>query len=161
MQLVRVKLSRRGKPPPRDAKPLTSPSDVSDFVRRRIGRDASEHLLVILLDSHCVPLGFLEYGTGHADRCRIAPAEVARAVLLANATAVILAHNHPSGSRVFSDDDETFTRSLARALALFDVEVYDHVLVTPKGKYSTGYDSMRARGMLAGSLAAEPRFGRP
>ena len=47
----------------------------------------------------------------------------------ANATAVIFAHNHPSGVAEPSHADEILTRSLKRALALVDVQVLDHFIV--------------------------------
>lgn len=154
MQLLRVKLSRRGQPP-RNKHPLRTATDVADFVRRRIGRDAAEKILVILLNSDRVPLGFLEFTTGSPEQCRVSPAEVAKAALLANATAVILAHNNPSGNREFSAADEALTRSLSRALQLFEIELFDHVLVGPRGRFSASFNSMRSHGLLPATEVAD------
>ena len=59
----------------------------------------------------------------------MAPREVFRDALLANAAAVVLAHNHPSGDPEPSRDDELLTRRLARAGELVGVELLDSLVV--------------------------------
>ena len=58
------------------------------------------------------------------------PREVVKEALQHNAAAVILAHNHPSGSATPSKADEALTHTLKAALALVDVRVLDHIVVT-------------------------------
>ena len=60
-----------------------------------------------------------------------------------NASAVILAHNHPSGSVEPSRADEALTQTLKAALALVDVRVLDHIIVAPGQALS-----MTERGLL-------------
>jgi DNA repair protein RadC len=62
--------------------------------------------------------------------------EVARQALLHNASAVILAHNHPSGVMEPSQADEFVTRRLRDALALLDIRVLDHFIVGDRSCYS-------------------------
>jgi DNA repair protein RadC len=57
------------------------------------------------------------------------PREVVKNALSRNAAAVILAHNHPSGSAEPSRADEALTAALKQALALIDVKVLDHFIV--------------------------------
>jgi DNA repair protein RadC len=57
------------------------------------------------------------------------PREVVKAALACNAAAVVLAHNHPSGSAEPSRADEMLTQALKQALALIDVRVLDHLVV--------------------------------
>jgi len=57
------------------------------------------------------------------------PREVFKAALLANAAAIILTHNHPSGDPTPSADDMALTRRLAEAGTLIGVEVLDHIIV--------------------------------
>lgn len=57
------------------------------------------------------------------------PREVARAALLRNAAAVIVAHNHPSGDPRPSESDIVLTRRLDRALALIEIRLLDHIVV--------------------------------
>jgi DNA repair protein RadC len=61
------------------------------------------------------------------------PRELVRAALLHNASAVILAHNHPSGNTQPSRADEALTQTIKAALALIDVRVLDHMIVTGSG----------------------------
>jgi DNA repair protein RadC len=65
---------------------------------------------------------------GTIDGASVHPREVARVVLEANAAAVILFHNHPSGQTSPSTADELITQRLRETLALLDVRVLDHLL---------------------------------
>jgi len=56
--------------------------------------------------------------------------------LLANASAMILAHNHPSGTLKPSDTDIKLTRKLKSAGEILDIAVYDHMILTREGYYS-------------------------
>src|SRR5262249_14852444 len=64
------------------------------------------------------------------------PREVVREVLEANAAAVILFHNHPSGVAEPSQADELITRRLREALSLIDVRVLDHLIIGDAKEYS-------------------------
>ena len=66
---------------------------------------------------------------GTLSQASVYPREVVVRALAHRAVAVVLAHNHPSGSVQTSRADEALTRSLANALALVDVRVLDHVIV--------------------------------
>ena len=55
----------------------------------------------------------------------------------ANACAVILAHNHPSGNLVASDADIRITKNVKEALKLVDIELLDHMILTYEEKYAT------------------------
>ena len=65
----------------------------------------------------------------------IHPREVFKGALLANAHAVILAHNHPSGDVEPSNADKTVTSMLVDAGNLLDVKVLDHVIIGSKGGF--------------------------
>ncbi|MBP6727366.1 MAG: DNA repair protein RadC, partial [Thauera sp.] len=62
--------------------------------------------------------------------------EVAKEALRHNAAAVILYHNHPSGNMEPGNADEILTRTLKDALAMVDVRVLDHFIVTPHATMS-------------------------
>ncbi len=64
------------------------------------------------------------------------PREVARVVLEANAAAVILFHNHPSGVADPSQADELITQRLRETLSLLDVRVLDHLIIGEGREYS-------------------------
>ena len=73
---------------------------------------------------------------GTLTEARVYPREVVRRALHYNAAAVILAHNHPSGSAAPSQDDRRLTRDLVRALRLVDIDVFDHFIVAGTDVYS-------------------------
>ena len=73
---------------------------------------------------------------GTIDGASVHPHEVARTVLEANAAAVILFHNHPSGVAEPSQADELITQRLREALSLLDVRVLDHLIIGEGREYS-------------------------
>jgi len=73
---------------------------------------------------------------GTIDGASVHPREVVRTVLEANAAAVILYHNHPSGICEPSRADELITRRLREALQLIDVRILDHLIVGDTTEYS-------------------------
>jgi DNA repair protein RadC len=73
---------------------------------------------------------------GTIDGASVHPREVARVVLEANAAAVILFHNHPSGEISPSAADEMITQRLRETLSLLDVRVLDHLIIGEGREYS-------------------------
>lgn len=117
---------------------LTDGRDVFDsadavkaYLRLHLGGEPAEHFAVMFLDSQYRAIAFERMFTGTLTQTRVYPREVVLAALRHNAAAVILAHNHPSGSVQPSLEDEALTRSLKTAMALVDVRVVDHVIVGP------------------------------
>lgn len=66
----------------------------------------------------------------------IYPREIAKAALTHNAAAVILGHNHPSGTTEPSAADKRITERITRSLGLLDIRVLDHVIVSTGGSFS-------------------------
>lgn len=108
---------------------LTSPGSVRDYLRVSLGAREHEVFVVILLDAQHRVIRAEELFRGTLGQTSVYPREVVKAVLAANAAAVIFAHNHPSGVAQPSQADELLTRSLKDALALVDVKVLDHFIV--------------------------------
>lgn len=108
---------------------LTSPDATRDFLTMTLATEPKEIFGLILLDTqHCV-LGFESLFTGTIDGASVYPREIVKCVLDANAAAVILAHNHPSGHREPSQADRTITQKIKQALNTVEVRVLDHLLV--------------------------------
>ena len=80
--------------------------------------------------------------SGSISSAAIYPREIVKQVIALKASAVIVAHNHPSGCPNPSNDDRLITRKIAMALATIDVQLLDHIVV---GK---GYFSMADEGWL-------------
>lgn len=108
---------------------MESPTDVKNYLRLQISTLQHEEFWVLFLDTqHCV-LSFDSMFRGTLGQTSVYPREVVKRALEVNAAAVILAHNHPSGSVIPSRADEYLTKTLKDALALVDVRVLDHMIV--------------------------------
>lgn len=108
---------------------LSSPAAVRDYLRLAIGAREHEVFVVVFLDAQHRVLACEELFRGTLTQTSVYPREVVKAALRANAAAVVLAHNHPSGVAEPSQADELLTRNLRDALSLVDVKVLDHFIV--------------------------------
>ncbi len=90
---------------------------------------AHEVFCCLYLDNRNRVISFDELFRGTIDGAAVYAREVVKQALARNATAVILAHNHPSGMAEPSLADELMTRRLREALALVDIRVLDHLVV--------------------------------
>lgn len=133
--LLLAKLQRQGS--------IANPEDAGNFLRMRLGALRHEEFHVLWLDNRHRILDCQRLFTGTVDGASVHPREVVRAALAINASAVVLAHNHPSGVAEPSSADRSITQELIAALRLIDVRVLDH-LVIGAGEVV----SMAARGLL-------------
>lgn len=117
-------------PPDPECRPeITSPdAAAAALVPALVGSDR-ERCVAALLDTKHRVLETVTVSLGSLDHTFMSPREVFRDALLANAAALVLAHNHPSGDPEPSRDDELLTRRLVRAGQLVGVEVLDHLVV--------------------------------
>lgn len=114
----------------KEAEVLTSPHVVKDYLRLLLADRPHEVFAVVFLDSQHRVLETVEMFRGTLTQTSVYPREVVIECLNRNAAAVILCHNHPSGSATPSRADEMLTQTLKQALALVDVRVLDHFIVT-------------------------------
>lgn len=89
---------------------------------------------MMLLDNQHRIIEIIEVGQGTIDAMSVYPREVIKLVLQYDAKAVILFHNHPSGSSEPSSADDTMTYRLQAAFNTIDVRLLDHV-VLGKGRF--------------------------
>jgi DNA repair protein RadC len=108
---------------------LTDPSIAGQFCAAKIRHYEREVFGVLFLDNRHRLLAFeiLFYGT--IDGAEVYPREVARAALRHNAAAIIVTHNHPSGSTEPSAADRAVTLRLRDALAMLEIRLLDHFIV--------------------------------
>jgi DNA repair protein RadC len=116
---------------------LRSCDDLEKFVEP-LKHYSEEHFIAFHLDVKFHVIGFHEVSHGTVSASLVHPREVFKAALLANSTAIIVAHNHPSGSETPSLEDLETTKTLIAAGELLGVKVLDHVIVI-----STGLTSLR------------------
>lgn len=108
---------------------LSSPQEVKDFLRLQLAHEEHEVFAVMFLDVQNQLLQFEPMFRGTLSQTSVYPREIVKRALAVQASAVILAHNHPSGMAEPSRADEFLTHSLKQALALIDVRVIDHLVV--------------------------------
>ena len=90
-----------------------------------------ELFISINLDSNMVPLNFSINHIGALDRSVVHPREVFKSAILSRAKNIVLMHNHPGGTLVFSDSDYATTKALKIAAELVDLNIIDHYVFTP------------------------------
>ena len=117
-------------------KKCTNPKDTAAFLRNALAPRDSECFAVLWLDNRQQVLGFDVLFYGSIAESAVYPREVVKTALARTAAACVFAHNHPSGILEPSQADELITRRLKDALALVDIRVADHIIVSSAGAYS-------------------------
>jgi DNA repair protein RadC len=107
-----------------------SPDSVKQYLQMHIGSRPYEVFAVLFLDAQHRLIVLEELFRGTLTQTSVYPREVVVRALHHQAAAVVLSHNHPSGSIEPSRADEALTQTLRAALALVDVRVLDHVIVS-------------------------------
>jgi len=128
-EILRARLREPGKA-------ITSPGIAKDYLKLTIGQLEHEVFVVMFLDSQNRIIAAEEMFRGTINSASVYPREVVKTALRHNAAAVMLAHNHPSGTVTPSTADEHLTRTLDSALKLVEVRVLDHFVVGAQECYS-------------------------
>jgi DNA repair protein RadC len=115
----------------RERAALDTPQAVKDYLQLHLAHKKHESFAVLFLDNQHRLLALEELFRGTLAQTSVYPREVVLRALHHHAAAVVLAHNHPSGTVQPSRADEALTQALKAALALVDVRVLDHVIVAP------------------------------
>ena len=95
-----------------------------------------EKMIMLTLNTQHQVVGCFEVSRGTVDESTIYPREIATRALLTNARAVILAHNHPSGSTNPSKADMNVTRKIKDLLEMLGINLLDHIIVAHERTYS-------------------------
>jgi DNA repair protein RadC len=106
-----------------------SPDGVKDYLRLHLATERRELFGGIFVDSQNRVIAFEVLFVGILSQTSVYPREVVLAALGHEAAAVVLVHNHPSGSVQPSRADEALTATLKNALSFVDVRVLDHMIV--------------------------------
>lgn len=132
--LAGLELARRLRsltPPERPR--IAGPADVAELVGAEMAHLSQEHLRVLLLNARNEVVRAVEVYVGNVGSAVVRPAEVFRPAVQENCPALIVVHNHPSGTPEPSADDLAVTRTLVRAGELLGIELLDHVVVAQRG----------------------------
>jgi DNA repair protein RadC len=108
---------------------LDTPERIADLLREENRTYEVEHFQVVLLNTRRKLIRIEKISQGTLDTILVHPREVFKLAIAANAAALVLAHNHPSGDPAPSEADIKVTRDLIRAGQLLKIEVLDHVIL--------------------------------
>jgi len=124
-ELARRALSQRLK----EREAFQTPDAVKQYLQLQLAHKNHEVFAVLFLDNQNRMLAMEELFLGTLNQTSVYPREVVMRALHHQAAAVVLSHNHPSGSVQPSRADEHLTQTLKASLALVDVRVLDHIIV--------------------------------
>jgi len=114
----------------RAGRSLSKPDETRNYLRLRLADYRNEVFGCLFLDNRHRIIAMRELFQGTIDGASIHPRVVVQQAMEANAAAMVFFHNHPSGVAEPSHADEAITRRLKEALALVDVRVLDHFVVS-------------------------------
>jgi DNA repair protein RadC len=117
---------------------INSESDVYELVKDELAGSDREMLLSVMLTVKNDLIGVETVSIGSITASTTTPRDVFKSAILANAVAIIVCHNHPSGDLVPSDADIKITKQLIAAGELLGIKVLDHLIVSYQG-----YKSLR------------------
>ncbi|HSK90239.1 MAG TPA: JAB domain-containing protein [Euzebyales bacterium] len=115
--------------PPDDRARITVPDDAVEVVRPLLAGHDRERAVLVALDTRHRVIATTLVSIGTAANTFLAPREVFRDALGLGASAIVVAHNHPSGDARPSDDDRQITRRLAQAGATIGIDLLDHLVI--------------------------------
>jgi len=115
---------------------LSSPGVVKDYLRIHFMGQEYESFAILFLNAQHRLVAAEDVFRGTVDQTSVYPREVMRQVIHWNASAVILAHNHPSGSPEPSPADRNITKAIRETLILIEVRVLDHIIVAGAQTFS-------------------------
>ena len=120
---------------PEERAVINCPEDVVNLLSAEMSALEQEHLRVLLLNTRNEVMGIEEIYIGNVNSSVVRPAEVFRPGIRANATSLIVVHNHPSGDPTPSGADVSITRDLVEAGKLLGMELLDHLVIGNGQRY--------------------------
>lgn len=127
-----------------DTRPrLRSPQEIYEYLKPELANLGKEVFHILCLNSRNTLLRDVRVAEGTVNSCPVDPRELFHAALQAKATAIVLAHNHPSGDPEPSSMDLSLTRQVIAGANLLNLEVLDHLVIGDRK-----YVSFLERGLL-------------
>lgn len=146
-QVCEIKASYSIKVPARDRIKVTSPNLVYDALRPFYMdsgfMEQKEIFTCMFLNKGCKLLGMAKISEGSVSSTVVDIPYIFRLAILMNASCIILCHNHPSGNLQASEADKGITKKIKEAGKLFDIEIFDHLIIS-----ADGFISMQSEGLI-------------
>jgi DNA repair protein RadC len=137
---------------------LLSSRRAAYFLRKSIGTSDVEEFWAIALNPMCKIIKSAMLFRGTVDTCFIHPRDVYRFALSANASSIIVGHNHPSGVCEPSQADEELTKSLRQSGAMLQIPLIDHVIITNRRYFSFAESRWPADVSVQGSQSPREKW---
>ena len=128
-----------------DSVSITSSMAANNYLARVFGDEVEifESFVVLTLSRAGKVTGWARVSSGGRASVIVDVTIIAKVAVDTLASAVIIAHNHPSGSTRPSAQDDAITARIKNGLALLDIKVFDHIIVTPQGDFYSYSDEGR------------------
>ena len=143
MNVAEVQLSYKSNVKSSTRYKINSSQDAYELLIKCFPDDTIEYkesFKVVLLNQSNKVLGIVLISEGGISATYVDVRLILQAALLANATQVILAHNHPSGSMKPSTLDDVLTEKLRKVAELMEINVADHIILSPEKEYYSYHD---------------------
>ncbi|MEZ4447560.1 MAG: JAB domain-containing protein [Polyangiaceae bacterium] len=127
-----------------DAAPVSDPDEAARLLAPRLAREDVEVMAVLALDGRHHMLGIHEVARGGAHGLSVTAREIYRVAVALGASAIVLAHNHPSGSPEPSQEDDDTTAAVSLAGDVLGIPLVDHLVIATEQRWV----SYAARGRL-------------
>jgi DNA repair protein RadC len=120
---------------------FTTPGAVSSFAAAKIGTAETEQFLVIFTDNRNKLIKAEVLFSGTVNKTVVYPREIFKRALELNALAIIISHNHPSGSLTPSKQDVALTKQIKDGAELMQMRLIDHIIVNSTGQSKSFVES--------------------
>ena len=108
---------------------ISSPDDITNLIGLEMSLLEQEQLRIVLLNTRNEVMGIRTLYQGTTNQAQVRIAEVFRDAVRANAVAIIVVHNHPTGDPTPSSADIELTRSIVEAGEMLEIRVLDHMII--------------------------------
>lgn len=115
---------------------LKGPADFAQLAKGLIGKCAQEKFLACMMDAHDNVVAFSELNKGSSQKVDIDIVSLLRTALMVDSRRIVVAHNHPTGPCVPSEQDMKLTIHLIKTLHTLDMELLDHFVVNDEETFS-------------------------
>ena len=131
-----------------NAQTLNNPTEAQKYIQGMInemGQPDREQFCILMLNAKNVTIGMNIVSTGGLSSAPVHPREVLKPAILANAAALILGHNHPSGDLTPSAADKSITHRIIQAAEIIGIAVHEHLIIRMEDE---GYYSFAENGLI-------------
>lgn len=121
--------------------PVNSPEKVVELAHELLKDYDREVFAVINFQTNLQPINLNIVSVGALNASMVHPREMLKSIVLSNAAAVMMVHNHPSGQVQPSAEDKAVPARMAELLKLMEVTLVDHIILGPGEQYYSFHES--------------------